>query len=129
MDFLKDQVARFWQQLGGLSASQKMLTVTLIAIMVMTLLWWGRYAGTPELEAVVDQDVSAEELGRMKMAVMAKGVPFQVLNGRLMVPAERKLEVVADLIYAGSLPANSEAAFDEITRKMNSPWNSEKTNG
>ena len=44
MDLLKKQFDRIQQQLAGLNASQKMLTMSLLAIMVMTFLWWGKYA-------------------------------------------------------------------------------------
>ena len=37
MDFLRSQLARIQQQLGTLNASQKMLTFSLVALMVMTL--------------------------------------------------------------------------------------------
>ena len=46
MDFLKTQLARIQQQLGGLTASQRMLSGTLVVIMVMTLYWWTRYASS-----------------------------------------------------------------------------------
>ena len=55
MDFLKSQLDRIQQQLAGLNASQKMLTGSLIVIMVMTLFYWGRYAGSPEMEPLLDQ--------------------------------------------------------------------------
>ena len=54
MDVLKKQFDRIQQQLSGLSASQKMLTASLVAIMVMTFLWWGHYAGSSEMEPVVN---------------------------------------------------------------------------
>ena len=52
MDLLKKQLEKIQQQLAGLSASQKMLTASLVAIMVMTFVWWGRYASTSEMEPV-----------------------------------------------------------------------------
>ncbi len=42
MDLLKAQFDRISKQLSELSSSQKMLTAALVAIMVMTLIWWGR---------------------------------------------------------------------------------------
>ena len=37
MDLVKTQLTRIQQQLAGLSASQKMLTASLLAIIIMTL--------------------------------------------------------------------------------------------
>ena len=66
MDLLKKQFDRIQQQLAGLNASQKMLTFSLLAIMVMTFLWWGKYAGTSEMEPVVNQALNADEMASMK---------------------------------------------------------------
>ena len=59
MDYFKSQLDRIQQQLGGLSASQKMLTASLVAIMVMTLVWWGRYAGDAEMSPVFDTSLGS----------------------------------------------------------------------
>ena len=59
MDFLKAQLARLQHQFDQLTASQKMLSVSLVAIMVMTLLWRGRYAGQPEMEPLLSIPLSA----------------------------------------------------------------------
>ena len=64
MDLLKSQLDRIQRQLAGLTASQKMLTAALVAIMVMTLIWWGRYAGEAEMEPVLDQAFSQDDIGR-----------------------------------------------------------------
>jgi len=52
---------RIQQQLAGLNSSQKMLTGTLVAIMLMTLLWWGHYAGTAEMEPVLGNQTFSED--------------------------------------------------------------------
>ena len=58
MDFLKTQLERLQAQFALLTASQKMLSVSLVAIMVMTLAWWSRYAGTAEMQPLLEQDAS-----------------------------------------------------------------------
>ena len=68
MDFFKAQIARIQEQLAGLSATQKMLTASLLAIMVMTLLWWSHWAAEPEMEPVLDQALSQEEIGSSRSA-------------------------------------------------------------
>ena len=42
MDFLKSHFDRIQKQLAALNPSQKMLTMALVAIIAMTLVWWGR---------------------------------------------------------------------------------------
>ncbi|HEY8668985.1 MAG TPA: flagellar M-ring protein FliF C-terminal domain-containing protein, partial [Tepidisphaeraceae bacterium] len=127
MDFLKSQIARIQLQLNGLSASQKMLTATLVTIMVMTLLWWGRYAGTAEMEPVLDQAFSSEDISRITMQLAARGIQYKVAGDKVLVPSDRKIEVLADLGYQQLLPRDTKNGFDEIVKQM-SPWNSVDTN-
>jgi flagellar biosynthesis/type III secretory pathway M-ring protein FliF/YscJ len=123
MDTFKVQLQKIQQQLNGLSASQKMLTASLVAIMVMTIVWWSHYAGTAEMEPVLDQSLSAQDIGQIKAALDSRGITTKVVGDRVMVPADRKLEAVAMLAYADALPSNSSSAWDEMTKAM-SPWDS-----
>jgi len=122
MDFLKTQATKIREQLAGLSSSQKMLAGTLVVIMVMTLLWWSKYAGTTEMEPVLDQDFAADELSRVKSLVDSKGIPAKVVGSKLHVATDRKFEVLALLGYEQLLPRDTASGFDEIVAKMDSPF-------
>jgi flagellar biosynthesis/type III secretory pathway M-ring protein FliF/YscJ len=123
MDFIRAQFNRIQQQLSGLTASQKMLTAALVAIMVMTLFWWARYAGTPEMEPVLDQSFSGDDISRITAHIRAKGIDYTVVGDKVLVPTDRKFEVLADLGYAQLLPRDTKTGFDEIVKQM-SPWDS-----
>src|SRR3954468_8828677 len=99
MDFVKSQFDRIQRQLNGLSASQKMLTAALVAIMVMTLMMWGRYAGEAEFVPVLDQALSQDELSRITDELTSKGIAHKVEAGRLMVPEDRRMEALAHIGY------------------------------
>src|SRR3954447_2943717 len=118
MDALKAQLLRIQQQLSGLSASQKMLTASLVAIMVMTMIWWGRYAGTAEMVPVLDQTVGADQLGQIKSALDMRGIPAKIVGDHVMVDADRKMEAFAALAYSDALPSNASTAWDEMTKQM-----------
>jgi flagellar biosynthesis/type III secretory pathway M-ring protein FliF/YscJ len=126
MDF-RQQLNRISEQLGGLSASQRMLTICLVAIMLITLVWWGRYAATPEMVPVLDRSISGEEMSRVKGVLLGAGITPRVVNDRILVPAEKQFEALAALSYARALPHDSADAWNEIV-KQSSPWEtSEKT--
>jgi flagellar M-ring protein FliF len=127
MDYLKSQLDRIQQQLGSLSASQKMLTAVLVAIMVVTIVMWGRYAGQNELVPVLDQALSQSDIARMTAKIQSRGITYRVVGDQVLVPADRRLEVIADLGYNQLLPRDTRRGFDEITRQM-SPWNSNRQN-
>ncbi len=117
MDFLRNQFLRIQLQLKALSATQRMLAGSLVVIMVMTLFYWTKYAGDAEMEPVLDQALAAEDVSRIQAALQSKGIPFKNVGDRLMVPTDRKMEVMADLAYAQLLPRDTKSAFDEIISK------------
>jgi flagellar biosynthesis/type III secretory pathway M-ring protein FliF/YscJ len=123
MDFLKSQLDRIQQQLAQLSATQKMLTGALVAIMVLTLLFWGRYAGTAEMSPLLDQPFAADDIARVTSAIASKGIEYKVSGDRVLVPADRKMEVLADLGYQRMLPRDTTSGFDEMIKQM-SLWES-----
>ena len=127
MDF-RQQLNRISEQLGGLSASQRMLTVCLVAIMLITLVWWGRYAATPEMVPVLDRAISGDEMSKVKGVLAGAGITPRVVNDRILVPAERHLEALAALGYAKALPHDSVDAWDEIVKQA-SPWETAEKTG
>ncbi|MGE5609846.1 MAG: hypothetical protein ACM359_11365, partial [Bacillota bacterium] len=109
MDFLKNQIARIQQQLSGLSASQKMLAGSLVVIMIMTLYGWGLFAGRAEMEALLNQSLSNDELVSIRQYLASNGIKYQVVGDRIHVPADRKFEALALLGYADKLPRDMRA--------------------
>src|SRR5438105_2863402 len=121
MDFLKVQIDRIQQQLSGLNSSQKMLTATLVAIMVMTLLWWGHYAGQAEMEPVLNQSFNDTEIAQITARLASKGIAYKLQGDKVLVPADRKFEVLADLSYSQLMPRDTHNGFDELSKQF-SPW-------
>ena len=121
MDAVKQQIQRLQQQLAGLDASQKMLTGTLAAVMVISVAWFASRAGSPEMAPVLDQPVTASQLGRMRTALAGAGIAFEVKGDRLMVPADRQLEAISALGFNNAMPRNSGEAFDRMLAKT-SAW-------
>jgi len=119
MDVVKSQLERIRQQLAGLTATQRMLAGTLVAVMVLTLMYWGKYASNPEMVPVLDQALSTDEIAQIDAALEAKGVPHTVAAGKVLVPAERKMEIVADLMWTQQLPHQTQNAFLEMSKQLN----------
>ena len=120
MEFVKSQFDRIQRQLNGLSASQKMLTASLVAIMVMTLMMWGRYAGEAEYVPVLGQSFSQDELSRISTELTAKGIPFKPDGaGRILVPEDKRVQALAHISYGQMLPSNFASSFDEVVKSLN----------
>jgi flagellar biosynthesis/type III secretory pathway M-ring protein FliF/YscJ len=118
MEFFKQQFARIQQQLSGLSASQKMLAGCLVVIMAMTLMWWSYWAAEPEMEPVLNQSMSQDDITQIVATLDGKDIPHKVVGDKVLVPADRKLEVLAELGYAQALPRDFKTGFDDIISKM-----------
>lgn len=120
MDFLKAQLTRIQEQLNGLSASQKMLTATLVAIMVMTLVLWSRYAAEPEMDTVFSS-LSTDEVGQISSVLDEKGIAYKISGTSLMVQADQKVRVMGELAFLQVLPQDFNQAFDELVVKDSNP--------
>ena len=127
MEFLKAQITRIQEQLAGLSATQKMLVVSLLTIMVMTLLWWAHWAAEPEMSPLLDQSLSQDELGQISTSLQSQAIPYKMVGDKVYVPADRKLEVLAVLGYSQALPRNFDQGFDEMIKQMNMLDSPDKT--
>jgi flagellar biosynthesis/type III secretory pathway M-ring protein FliF/YscJ len=127
MDVLKTQLDRLQKQLAGLTASQKMLTAALVAIMLMTLFWWGKYAGEAEMVPVTSAAVAPDELDRITSELAAKDIKAEVSGDKVLVPADRKLDALSALSYARVLPKQDKAGFETMLEKMN-PFMPQTTN-
>ena len=117
MDAFKAQLDRVREQLAGLTASQRMLVGTLVVVMALTLMYWGKYAGTADMVPALDQTLTDDEIGPINRQLDMSGVPHSVVNGRVMIPADRKSEVLANLMYAQALPNDTHSAFEEMSSK------------
>ncbi len=117
MDFFKKQLETIQQNLAGLNATQKMLTGALVAIMAMTMVYWSRYAGTAEMEPVLNQTLNEEDITRMSASLDARGIPNKVEAGKLLVSADRKMQALASLGYEQLLPRNTTNGFEQMLSK------------
>lgn len=118
MDLLKAQLAKIQQQLAGLTATQKMLSMALVAIMAMTLAYLARYAGQADMEPLLDQSFSADDMAQVTARLDARNIHYTVTGDRILVPTESKIEALADLSFAHLLPERTNDAFDEIVKQM-----------
>jgi flagellar biosynthesis/type III secretory pathway M-ring protein FliF/YscJ len=123
VDVIKAQLARIQQQLGALTVSQRMLAAALVTIMVLTLAMWGRYAGTAEMEPVLEQALKPEELTRITGELRSKGIDYKVVGDKVLVTVDRKIEALANLSYAQVVPQDTRGSYDEILKRI-SPWDS-----
>ena len=120
MDFLKQQLDRVQQQLAGLNASQKMLATCLVAIIVMTVLWWGSFAGRSESTPLFQQALEPAEAGRIVQELAARGIKADVgADNRVTVASDDWNRAFAALAVAEALPKDQAIDFDSFMKSLN----------
>jgi flagellar biosynthesis/type III secretory pathway M-ring protein FliF/YscJ len=119
MDFFKAQFEKISRQLAGLSPSQKMLTAALVAIMIMTLVWWGRYAGEPEQEPLFSHALSAQEVTDVVGVLDQNGIKHSGSGDKILVSSEDRVRAYSLLAFAKALPRGGKDSFDEILKNVN----------
>jgi flagellar biosynthesis/type III secretory pathway M-ring protein FliF/YscJ len=124
MDFLKSQLDRIQQQLAGLTASQKMLAACLVAIIVMTVAWWGRQAGNSEMAPLFQEALEPAEAGGIKQLLLSRGIDAEIGGDNLIsVPAGKLNEAFALLALSERMPKNPSINFESFMKGIN-PFNS-----
>jgi flagellar biosynthesis/type III secretory pathway M-ring protein FliF/YscJ len=64
--------------------------------------------------------MSADEIGQITNILDTKSIPHNVIGDRVMVPSDRKMEVLAELGFSQALPRNFDSAFDDMIKQ--STW-------
>src|SRR5271154_109952 len=107
MDFLKAPLARIPQQLQGLTISQRMLAGSLVAIMVLTMLLWGHYASTADMEPVVGDSLGGDTAASMADVLQRHGIESKITGDKLYVSSDQKQEALAWLMWERQMPNDS----------------------
>ena len=120
MDYFKQQLDRIQQQLAGLNASQRMLAACLVAIIVMTVAWWGRQAGNSETAALFEASVDAAEAGHIKNILARQGIRADIGgDNKITVPVARWDEAYATIAASDALPKNQSINFESFMKGIN----------
>ncbi len=80
------------------------------------------------MEPVLDQAFSAQDVSRITANLASRGIHYTVSGDRILVPADRKFEVIAALSYAKLMPRDTASGFDEMMKNLSNPFNAETMN-
>ncbi len=122
MSLFSQQIERVQAQLTSLPAGRKLLWGCLLAAVIGGGLLWGRMSRSVAWEPVLDQPLESSELTQITTYLSGAGIPFRNEGAKVLVPADRKMQVLADLLYQDLLPGNTESGFDAIAKT--SIWDS-----
>jgi flagellar biosynthesis/type III secretory pathway M-ring protein FliF/YscJ len=121
METIRQLLQRISGQLALLTTSQR-LAIGLCAIVVAgSFLWLAQWSATPELTALLDQDLTAQELTAAQAALDAARADYKILGSRIWVRPGRRSELIGKLNSANALPHDISIGFDKLVSD-NSPF-------
>ena len=111
--------------LGGLSTGQKLSALTIVVVMASSGWWLGtsRPVSAGAMEPVLDQSFSIAELTSVTERLRSQAIPHEIREDRVYVPAERRLEALADLYEVDAFRERTADSFEAMARQM-SGWDS-----
>ncbi|TWT45441.1 Flagellar M-ring protein [Phycisphaerae bacterium RAS1] len=122
MDFLQGLLTRIGAQLRGMSASQKVALLLGALLVAGSLGWLAQWAAAPEMVALLDQPLSAQELARVKAGLDLMNEPARISGQQVLVRGTaNRPALLAQLQLQDNLPSDTSAGFDALVKESN-PW-------
>ncbi len=122
MEFLRKLVLQTKVHLQGLTTSQKLAigsSVVLIAVALFALMHW---AAKPEMTALLDQPLGAEEMSRIQQNLDAAGVEYKMVGDVIYVPVDQQPKLLARLTQQRLLPNDISMGFAKLIGEASNPW-------
>ncbi len=116
MEFLRRMVAQSKVHLQGLSLSQRAAIGLCMVVLVGALYWLLQWAAAPEMVALLPQDLTADELGRMQTLLDTGGAKYEVRANRIYVAPDTRALWLARLGEQQALPADLTVSFESLIK-------------
>lgn len=123
MEQLRRTLAKIQQQLGRLTASQRLLIGSLVVIMLMSLWLVSQYAGRQKMVELLP-GATAEDVKRAEAYLTKADIKHKMIGGVLKVPTESYSRAFAMLAESGQLPADKTILFSNLGENIS--WTDSK---
>ncbi|MHC4064147.1 MAG: flagellar M-ring protein FliF C-terminal domain-containing protein [Planctomycetota bacterium] len=127
MEALRQLLNRIQQQLGLMTRSQQM-AIGLCAVIIMgSLLWLAQWSAKPQLEPLLDQPMTLQELNTAVESLKVRGAEFVERGDRIYVKPEERPKLLRELAAEGALPQDTSLGFENLLKDQ-SPFLPESIN-
>ncbi len=110
MDQVRQAMANIQQQVGKMTASQKLLLASLSVIAVMTLFLVSQYAAKPAMVNLMAIDGQVDTVRSLQMG----GFDVQMVDGQVVVPQGQQRLAISYLAETGQLPGDTTLLFGNL---------------
>ncbi len=127
MDALRQLIERIRTQLSVMTGSQQLAIGLCAVIIVGSLLWLMQWSAAPELQPLVDQPMTAEEMTAAISQLQASRAVYEEVGDRIYVKPEDRRRLYRELQTAGALPRDTSLGFENLLQDQ-SPFQPESIN-
>lgn len=110
MNQIRQVMAQIQQQIGKMTASQKLLLASLVVIAMMTLFLVSQYASKPAMVSLMDASGQIDTV----RALQSGGFDAQVVDGQIVIPQGQQRYALAYLSESGQLPGDTTLMFSNL---------------
>jgi len=121
MEFLRKLFVQTQQHLTGMTLSQRLAIGSCAGLIAVALLWLMNWAGEPAMVPLLTQAMTAQQLAPIQEQLEAIGVKYKIVGDTILVPAESRLRLQAQLAQRNALPDDISITFDTLIGDS-SPW-------
>ena len=113
MERIRGLIASTREYLGTMTSSQKLLMGSIGVIAAMTLFLVAQYSGRTEMVDLFPTGDAATQQSTLT-ALQSSGIPAEVKDGKVVVPASYRSLAVSQLAEAGELPNDTTLLFANL---------------
>lgn len=128
MEFLRKLLVQTQGYLKGMALSQQLAIAACVALIAVSFLWLVSWASKPALVPLLDQAMSSQELAPIQERLDAQGIYYKVAGDTILVAAENRSRLLAQLGQQRALPSDISIGFAKLMEES-SPWLSMEEQG
>ena len=121
MEFLRKLLLQTQTWLRGLTVSQRLAIASCAGMIVISLLWLVNWASEPALVPLLDQPMTADELGPIQQKLDIERITYKLANNTIYVPEQARPRLLAQLGQQKALPSDISIGFAKLMEDS-SPW-------
>lgn len=104
MEFIRKAIVQMREHLRSLTASQTLAMAMILVLVVISLVLLFQANSTSQMVALFDQTFSDAELAKITNQLQIMRIQYKAENGHILVPSEKRDEILSGLTYADALP-------------------------
>jgi len=127
MEFLRKLLVQTRYHFQGLTSFQRFTYGLCLVLIVAAFIWLIPMTGAQSMVPLLDQPMTAKELDQIEQHLGVMKVSYKTVGQIILVPADRRVQLQAQLAQLSLLPKDTSMGFDKLMQEK-SFWRSSEEN-